>query len=220
VTNLGDRFAQSPLNLHCREQQFAPYYAALLLPRAAPWFTRLTVTKQAAAAVVACYDGVQQLMKEQVRAIEEAQRPTSSSGAPDTGSNVDQTIRSKCQNQWPNNFRMQAHCELAQGRPKDVQENRTSSQPPAPSVKNDPTSEDDRRLHGAALLSWYKTECRRPISPEALSQEIDFLVSNVGRERVAETIREFERTRPANKVGVCDLIEQNYLASLRKHLGL
>jgi hypothetical protein len=41
-----------------------------------PGFTRLTVTKEAAAAVVACYDGVQQLMKEQVRAIEEAQRST------------------------------------------------------------------------------------------------------------------------------------------------
>jgi hypothetical protein len=58
--------------------------------------------------------------------------PRSPSDAPDTGSNVDQIIRSKCQNQWPNDFRMQAYCEskqregvqtLAQGRPKDVQEN-------------------------------------------------------------------------------------------------
>lgn len=62
----------------------------------------------------------------------EAPAPRSSSGAPDTGSNVDQIIRRKCQNEWPNDFSMQAYCErrqregvqtLAQGRPKDVQEN-------------------------------------------------------------------------------------------------
>ena len=41
-----------------------------------PGFTRLTVPQEAAALVVACYDGVQQLMNDQVRAIEEAQRPT------------------------------------------------------------------------------------------------------------------------------------------------
>jgi peptidoglycan hydrolase-like protein with peptidoglycan-binding domain len=57
--------------------------------------------------------------------------PHSSSGAPDTGSKVDQIIRSKCQNEWPNDFEMRVYCEgkqregvqtLAQGRPKDVQE--------------------------------------------------------------------------------------------------